>query len=198
MSVNVTRRRHLALAVAVVVCLSLVPPALAESRSAGLERSVVHEINSVRRAHGVGPLVLSAKLSAAARQHTREMGSAGYFEHESADHSAFSKRLERFYPWRGCDWKVGENLLYQSPDVSPGEVVRMWLDSPEHRSNLLSPSWREVGVAAIHFDSAPGTYAGQSVTIVTADFGARRCRSVPPGRGEDQGEVVRLLPLRSS
>ena len=175
-----TRRRQLALVVA-AVGLWVVPPSLAEPRSAGLARSVVHEINSVRREHGVGPLVLSAKLSAAARQHTREMGSAGYFEHESVDHSAFSKRLERFYPWRGCDWKVGENLLYQSPDVSPSEVVRMWMNSPGHRSNMLSPAWREVGVAAVHFDSAPGTYGDESVTIVTADFGARRCRPVPRG-----------------
>jgi len=175
MSGYVTRRRLLALAVA-AVALSVVPAALAESGSTGLARSVVREINSVRREHGVAPLVLSVKLSAAARQHTLEMGSAGYFEHESADRSAFSKRLERFYPWKGCDWKVGENLLYQSPDVSPSEVVRMWLESPGHRSNLLSPAWREVGVAAVHFDAAPGTYAGQSVTIVTADFGARRCR----------------------
>ena len=180
MSRYVTRRCQLALVVA-VVGLWVVPPSLAEPRSAGLAQGVVQQINSVRREHGVGPLVLSVKLSAAARQHTLEMGSAGYFEHESADHSAFSKRLERFYPWKGCDWKVGENLLYQSPDVSPGEVVKLWLESPGHRSNMLSPAWREVGVAAVHFDAAPGTYAGQSVTIVTADFGARRCRPAPRG-----------------
>ncbi len=175
MSSHMTRKRHLALAVAAVV-LSVVPPSLAESRSAGLERSVVREINSVRREHGVAPLRLSVTLSAAARQHTREMGSVGYFAHESVDRSAFSKRLERWYPSRGCDWWVGENLLYQSPDVSPSEVVRMWMESPGHRSNLLSPSWREVGIAAVHFDLAPGTYGDQSVTIVTADFGYRRCR----------------------
>lgn len=180
MSGYVTRRRQLALVVAAVV-LSVVPPSLAESRSAGLARSVVQQINSVRREHGVAPLVLSAKLSAAARQHTHEMGSAGYFAHESVDHSAFSKRLERWYPSRGCYWTVGENLLSQSPDVSPSDVVTMWMDSPGHRSNLLSPSWHEIGVAAVHFDSAPGTYGDLSVTIVTADFGARRCRPVPRG-----------------
>lgn len=177
MPLSVTLGRHLALAcVVAAVALSVVPSALAEGGSAGLARGIVQQINSVRRAHGVGPLVLSVKLSAAARQHSREMGSVGYFEHASADRSAFSKRLERFYPWKGCDWKVGENLLYQSPGVSPGEVVKLWLQSPGHRSNMLDPAWREVGVAAVHFDAAPGTYAGQAVTIVTADFGARRCR----------------------
>ncbi len=175
MSRYMTCGRHLALVVA-AVGLWVAPPALAEGGSAGLARGIVQQINSVRREHGVGPLKLSVKLSAAARQHSREMGSVGYFEHESADRSSFSKRLERFYPWKGCDWKVGENLLYQSPDVSPSEVVKLWLESPGHRSNMLDPGWREVGVAAVHFDAAPGTYAGQSVTIVTADFGTRRCR----------------------
>ena len=39
---------------------------------------------------------------------------------------------------------------------------------------MLSRTWREVGVSAIHFDSAPGEYGGGPATIVTADFGARR------------------------
>jgi uncharacterized protein YkwD len=48
------------------------------------------------------------------------------------------------------------------------------MQSPPHRANLLDRSWREIGVSAIHFDSAPGDYAGGPVTIVTADFGVRR------------------------
>ena len=183
MSRYVTHRRHLALAIAAVaaVALAVGPTSLAESRSATLARSIVHQINSVRREHGLAPLVLSTKLSAAARQHTDEMGSEGYFAHESVDHSALWKRVERWYPSTGCYWTVGENLLWRSPDVSPSDVVTMWMSSPGHRANLLSPSWREIGVAAVRFDSAPGTYGDQPVTIVTADFGARGCRPVPRG-----------------
>ena len=49
----------------------------------------------------------------------------------------------------------------------------MWLDSPEHRKNLENPSWREIGVSAVHVAQAPGVYHGQEVTIVTTDFGVR-------------------------
>jgi len=49
----------------------------------------------------------------------------------------------------------------------------MWMNSPEHRSNLLSRSWHEIGLSAVHFDAAPGTFGGRAVTIITADFGAR-------------------------
>jgi uncharacterized protein YkwD len=50
----------------------------------------------------------------------------------------------------------------------------MWMSSPPHRENLLSRTWLEIGISAVHFDSAPGTYDDGPVTIVTADFGYRR------------------------
>jgi uncharacterized protein YkwD len=50
----------------------------------------------------------------------------------------------------------------------------MWMGSPEHRANLLKGEWREIGLSAVHVASAPGTFKGLEVTIVTADFGVRR------------------------
>jgi uncharacterized protein YkwD len=161
-------------------------PALAPSSSAredastarqtALETGLVREINGVRQVHGLRPLLYSVKLTAAAVQHTREMGADGYFEHESFDSTEFWKRIARWYPSKGFrSWSVGENLLYSSPDVEgAGSGVEDWMSSPGHRANLLNRSWREIGIAAIHFDSAPGEYDGGPVTIVTADFGYRR------------------------
>jgi uncharacterized protein YkwD len=51
--------------------------------------------------------------------------------------------------------------------------MQLWMNSPEHRANILDPRWREVGVSAMHFDAAPGTYQGRAVTIITTDFGVR-------------------------
>jgi len=145
-----------------------------QSQSA-LVAALVQEINDVRRQRGLRPFVTSAKLSAAAAQHTREMGVDGYFEHESYDSTPFWKRIERWYPskrWRS--WSVGENLLYSSPDMTASEGVELWMGSPPHRANLLNRNWREIGISAMHFDAAPGEYEGQPVTIVTAECGLRR------------------------
>ena len=159
----------------VLLALVFVPAAVAGGRDAALESSVLRQINQVRVQHGRQPLRLSPKLAAAAVQHSNEMGADGYFAHESVDGSAFWKRLARWYPSGGFRyWTVGENLLWSSPDVTPTRALTMWMNSPEHRANLLSRSWREIGLAAVHFDSAGGPYGGQPVTIVTADFGARR------------------------
>jgi uncharacterized protein YkwD len=140
-----------------------------------LDLALVQGINAVRAQHGLKPLATSAKLSAPAAQHTREMGANGYFEHESLDTSPFWKRIQRWYSpahWRS--WAVGENLLWSDADITATDAVALWMQSPEHRANLLSRTWREVGISAIRFDAAPGEYGGESVTIVTADFGMRR------------------------
>ncbi|HYZ79564.1 MAG TPA: CAP domain-containing protein, partial [Gaiellaceae bacterium] len=140
-----------------------------------LESQVLVDVNRVRAEHGLRPLRLSPKLSAAATQHSREMGRRGYFSHDSANGQAFWRRIESFYPSNGYrSWSVGENLLWSSPDVDAAGAVKLWMHSPEHRANLLSAGWREVGLSAVHVDSAPGTYHGLGVTIVTADFGARQ------------------------
>jgi uncharacterized protein YkwD len=103
------------------------------------------------------------------------MAQRGYFTHESADGTAFWRRVERAYGSRGFRyWSVGENLLWSSPDIGAVEAVRTWLESPAHRENLFAREWREVGLAAIHVASAPGVYGGRPVTIITADFGVRR------------------------
>ena len=102
------------------------------------------------------------------------MGSKGYFEHESFDSTEFWKRIERWYPSKPRRaWSVGENLLYSSPDVAADEALELWMNSPGHRANILSRSWREIGMSAIHFESAPGEFDDSPVTLVTADFGVR-------------------------
>ena len=131
-------------------------------------------MNAIRTARGLRPLRVSRQLSAAAAYHTNQMGLRGFFEHESANGADFWKRIERFYPSRRArSWSVGENILWGSPEISASKAVREWMQSPPHRANILSREWREVGLGAAHFDSAPGQYRGGPVTIVTADFGAR-------------------------
>jgi uncharacterized protein YkwD len=172
--------RFLALAASIVGLWAGATPAGATSKApttamAGLEQGVLANINGYRRANGLGPLRLSPALSAAARSHSSEMAQRGFFSHNSANGGSFDRRISRYYPLRGARyWSVGENLLWSSPNVDASGAVTMWINSPEHKKILLTARWREVGLSAVHVTSAPGTYAGREVTIVTADFGVRR------------------------
>lgn len=150
-------------------------PKAATVALSSLEQGVLADINAFRAQNHLVPLRLSAALTASAREHTQQMAADGYFAHESTDGSAFWKRIQRFYTsssWRY--WSVGENLLWSSPDVDAQSALTMWLASPEHRANLLTARWREIGVSALHVAAAPGTYHGLDVTIVTTDFGVRQ------------------------
>jgi uncharacterized protein YkwD len=104
------------------------------------------------------------------------MGQRGFFDHTSPDGTPFWRRIGRFYKGRGFrSWQVGENIFWRSPArIAAISIVRSWLASPGHRANVLSRSWRDVGVGAVSRPSAPGVYGGSPVTIVTVDFGKRR------------------------
>jgi uncharacterized protein YkwD len=169
-----------ALALAAVGLWVVVSPAGATARRpatslSSLEQGVLADLNALRRQHGLAPLRVSPRLSAAARQHSAEMAARGYFSHDSANGSSFDRRIARYYPIGGSRyWSVGENLLWSSPNVDSGGALEMWWNSPEHRKNMLTARWREIGLSAVHVLTAPGTYGGREVTIVTTDFGVRR------------------------
>jgi uncharacterized protein YkwD len=174
------RRIHACAALLLVALLVVAPLANARvdrrsSALSALEAGVLSDINEFRAQYGLHPLRLSPMLTAAARQHSFEMAARGYFSHSSANGSSFDRRIARYYPMgHSRYWSVGENLLWSSPSVDASGALQMWENSPPHRENLLTARWREIGVSAVHVDSAPGTYGGRAVTIVTTDFGVRR------------------------
>jgi uncharacterized protein YkwD len=149
-------------------------PTGANRSLSALELDIVGRINAQRGARAHRPLRVSRGLTAAASAHSRQMGQMGYFEHESFNGAPFWKRIDHYYPAGRRYWSVGENIFWESPDTSGSSAVREWMTSAPHRQNILTREWREIGVAAAHFDSAPGAFGGRSVTIVTADFGVRR------------------------
>lgn len=156
----------------------LVASATATSRSETSLRTLNHEVlaavNDFRAAHGLGKLHESRALDRSARQHSLEMGKDGYFAHPSADGTSFWKRIQHYYVARHyAYWSVGENLLWSSPSVSAAGAMKLWIGSPEHLANLLTPRWRELGVSAVSVAHAPGVFGGRRVVIITTDFGDR-------------------------
>ena len=159
---------------AVVLAGSAAGGTATATRQSALDGNLLVQLNALRAKHGLRPLRLSRRLSAAADRHSIEMAKDGYFAHASANGTAFWKRVERYYPSAGYrSWIVGENLLWQSPDLDARQAMTLWMDSPSHRANLLGRAWREVGVSAVQVQSGTGTFAGMTVILVTVDFGAR-------------------------
>ena len=174
-------------AVAVTVMAVLVAAPTATSGSANVERrpaleaAVIHELNEVRSAHGLEPLRSSPSLRSAARGHSRAMLDYGFFGHDSADGTAFSERIRRYYTNRGWrTWSVGEALLAsQGIGIDAAGIVKAWLESPSHREIIMSPTFRDAGIGALYAPSAPKEFSGAETVVVTADFGLREGRVSP-------------------
>ena len=144
-------------------------------RRAALEAAVVREMNRVRSMRGLRPLRAAPALRSAARGHSKAMLTHDFFSHESADGTAFNERIRRYYTDRGFTrWSVGEALMAgQGRAVDAQAIVAAWLDSPTHRTIVLSSTWRDTGIGVYYDPKAPPTFGGTEAIVVTADFGLR-------------------------
>lgn len=88
------------------------------------------------------PVTFSGTLSGVAFGHASDMAVHGYFEHEDlAGHSPADRVRAVGYREK----LVGENIAYGPITVE--EVVRAWLDSPDHCENIMDPRFAEMGIA---------------------------------------------------
>jgi uncharacterized protein YkwD len=184
----VSRAKYILSLTAIVATWALVASASAAAADCGpvdtqvtglseaqMESSITCLINDERTSNGLQPVSSNDDLRQAALSHSNEMVSQSYFEHTSPAGVTFMDRIEATGYMRGTrSWTVGENLVWGTGPLStPQALVTAWMNSPPHRENLLSRSWREIGLAAVHSSHAPGVFGGGATTIVTADFGVR-------------------------
>lgn len=100
---------------------------------------VLRLVNTERRRHGRPGLRANRRLARAAHFRAADMAARHYFAH-----NGWLAAIKRFgYRWRS----VGENIA--TGQSTPAEVVNDWMNSPEHRANILSPKFTELGVARV-------------------------------------------------
>jgi hypothetical protein len=114
--------------------------------SAFLNRVV--ELTNVERAQqGLAPLTFNPQLAAAAQVHSANMGIRDFIAHtDPVDGTKADNRVTS----QGYNYQtVAENIAGGQP--TPEQVVLEWMNSPEHRVNILSPAVTEIGVG-YHFE----------------------------------------------
>lgn len=132
-----------------------------------VDAATVCLLNSQRRRRHLRPLHLNKKLSLASRRHARRMAAHHFFAHGD-----FVGRIRSVRYLAGArSWIVGENIAWGSRRLgTPEAIVRAWMHSPGHRANILSRSFREVGIGISR--GAPVAGVDDGVTYAT-DFGKR-------------------------
>jgi uncharacterized protein YkwD len=140
---------------------------------AQMESSITCLINDERSSNGLPPVAPNGDLRQAALSHSNEMISQSYFEHTSPAGVTFMDRIEAAGYMRGArTWTVGENLVWGTGPLStPQALVTAWMNSPPHRENLLRPTFRELGVAAVQ--GTPQTQSDMTGVTVSSEYGYR-------------------------
>jgi len=162
-------------AAALVAAIALASPAKSDGRTASYlppagyctgeavrVMTCLHDY--ARRQAGLPPLRSTLRLTRAARAKNADVARCG-FSHTACGY-AFEYRINQAgYRWT----RVGENLGFGSGSLGrPYAIFSNWMRSPAHRANILSPGFRDLGIALRLGPSS--RYSNASVWVV--EFGS--------------------------
>lgn len=148
----------------------------------------IHErVNRVRQEHGLSALGTDAALASLARAHSTDMASHGYFGHINLDERDATARgaAAGYTCHKNADpyftYAIAENLYatyrYSSVFLVDGraatvawtseesiaeEAVDAWMESPDHRDNVLDPDMGREGIGI--------AFGQDDMVFVTQDF----------------------------
>ncbi len=145
------------------------------------QKKLIELTNKERQNKGLSSLVENEALDKAAALKAQNMFQENYWAHFAPSGKT---------PWDfilGAGYRftfAGENLaknFYASDDV-----VVAWMASPTHRDNLLSPNYKDIGIAVVE-----GTLNGQKTTLVVQEFGNTEILAKRPSV-EVQGQKIQV------
>src|SRR5579864_2332640 len=117
------------------------PPVTGVGGAAGVEFSLV---NQDRAGNGVAALAWSSALARVAQYRAQDMLNRNYFSHydPSTGQLAF---VQLMHLWGIPYSTAGENIAW-STNPSMANINVMFMNSPEHRANILNGAYHRVGV----------------------------------------------------
>lgn len=105
-------------------------------------------VNKERALAGVPALKLHKGVQDLAVAKSKDMADNNYFDHKSPTLGMYNNQLDR----SGISYRsAGENIA--AGQGTPAAVMKSWMDSPGHRSNILNSDYTHIGI---------GTYKGGS------------------------------------
>lgn len=122
---------------------------------------IIAVTNRERTQAGEEVVAKNIVLTEAAQAKANDMVERGYWSHTAPDGTE---------PWQWIDRagyqyvEAGENLAKNFS--TPEAIVTAWMNSDEHRANILNADYQDIGVAVAH-----GVVDGQATAVVVALYG---------------------------
>ncbi len=130
--------------------------------------------NTQRESNGLGDLSTNSQLNQAAQTKANDMATRDYWAHNTPDGAT---------PWTfiisaGYQYQTaGENLAYGFD--SSDATITGWMNSPEHRANILNSTYKDVGFGVA---DSPNYQGSGPETIVVAMYASPQPNAVSSGQ----------------
>lgn len=147
-----------------------------------LARAIHDEIGALRLGGGLAPLAWSGSLARLAEHHSQDMARHPFFGHtnprgqepeDRALHAGMpvqetrgayllsgvgenllvTHRYREYHVYTGSDGSRTYDFSWKSEECIVAEALESWMNSPDHRVNLLSPLYVTAGVGIAHADN---------------------------------------------
>lgn len=118
------------------------------------EKQALDLLNADRASHGLKALNLNPQLTALGERYAQDMINRHFFAHNDPDGKSPFDRMHQ----AGIDYSyAGENLAINSDIIN---AEKAFMNSPGHRSNILSPHYTDVGLG-VGYDDRGSAYVVQ-------------------------------------
>jgi uncharacterized protein YkwD len=140
--------------------------------AADAARALVCDINVIRERHDLGPVRWNDTVAQPAQSFAQELAVRHAISHTSADGRTPKDRVFATGYFDGfAAWLVLENVEWgSSVYATPLATALGWMQSTEHRANVLDPQAEEIGVGVVQGELAGRAGSG---TFYVADLAAR-------------------------
>lgn len=156
----------------VAVIASLIPGIVFASSIS--KAGILGLVNQERASRGLNSLTLNLKLEQAAQAKAEDMITRDYWDHFFEGKSPWDWMGENGYYYIDA----GENLAIDFEELEP--MHKAWMNSPTHRTNIISPSYKEIGIGI-----SRGHFEDHETIIVVQMFGnpeVKKEENVSPGQ----------------
>jgi uncharacterized protein YkwD len=118
---------------------------------AAVGTAVICLVNQQRVLAGLEPLAQNAALDAAAQGHSSDMVAENYFSHVAPTGGDLLGRVvSAGFATVDAILDLGENIAGEAgPQTTPAATVLAWMTDPEHRANILDPTYQQTGVGVV-------------------------------------------------
>ena len=155
---------------AVFLTLAAVPVIAAESPA--------EQISAFRLKHGEARVVRDTTLDSIALEQARAMAAK-----ENLSHEALGSFMSRIAPSRAG--RAAENIAYGYDSFE--KTLGQWINSTEHRKNLLLPKATRIGIASAKDATGKRTYWAM---IIAGDYEPK------PGKGKSRRDKEPLVAVK--